>query len=126
VDRQPWREHGKCVALDPSDADELFYLGRGKSPKAAKAFCAGCAVRKQCLFYAVYYNMEGIWAGTTDDERKDLKPFIYEEVVLAMSETTFEIHDLKFYGVIDRRVPESESIHQSLESSGWDNERLVG
>lgn len=126
MDHQPWREHGKCVSLTPKDADELFYIGRGKSPKAAKAFCSGCPVRKQCLFYAVYYNLQGIWAGTTDDERKNLKPFIYEEVVLAMNETVFEVHDLRYYGVIDVRVPEGEGVHETLESSGWDNERLVG
>jgi hypothetical protein len=78
------------------------------------------------LFYAVYYGVEGIWAGTTDEERKNLKPFIYEEVSLAMSETTFEVHNLKYYGVIDVRVPESESVHEALESSRWDDERLVG
>jgi WhiB family transcriptional regulator, redox-sensing transcriptional regulator len=82
-DHQPWRAHGKCATISPARADELFYIGKGKSPKAAKAFCAACPVRKQCLFFALYYNEEGIWAGTTDAERKEMRDFVMVEVELS-------------------------------------------
>jgi hypothetical protein len=120
LDHQPWRQYGKCASLNPNEVDDLFFIGRGKSPKPAQAFCEGCPVRKQCLYYAVYYNLDGIWAGTTDDERRNLRPFIINDVIEAMSLTVYEVHDIRVF------LPDTESVHQRSESSGWDDERLVG
>jgi WhiB family redox-sensing transcriptional regulator len=40
----------------------------------AKAICAGCTVRAQCLDYALDTNQEpGIWGGLTEDERRTLR-----------------------------------------------------
>lgn len=119
-DHQPWRTYGKCTTLKPKEADALFYLGRGKSPKAAKAFCDDCIVRKQCLFSAVYYKEVGIWAGTTDAEREDLRAFIIEEVTISMEVLFIESRNLD-----DFLPPKQVSSFESTES-GWHNdERLV-
>jgi WhiB family transcriptional regulator, redox-sensing transcriptional regulator len=66
-----WRAAGACASADP----DLFFpvSGTGKAAEqAARAcqICAGCPVRGQCLEFAVETGeMEGIWGGTTPDER---------------------------------------------------------
>ena len=39
----------------------------------AKGICAGCPVRRPCLDHAVRHREIGIWAGTTEAERKDMR-----------------------------------------------------
>ena len=66
-----WMSRGACRQADP----ELFYpIAIGKGPaarqaEAAKAVCGPCAVRANCLSYALEVMPEGIWGGTTWDER---------------------------------------------------------
>ena len=66
-----WRAAGACVSADP----DLFFPVSGTGKGAAQAaracqICAGCPVRRQCLEFALETGeMEGIWGGTTPDER---------------------------------------------------------
>jgi WhiB family redox-sensing transcriptional regulator len=39
----------------------------------AKAVCAGCPVRSACLVFALERDLEGVWGGTTEDERRALR-----------------------------------------------------
>jgi WhiB family redox-sensing transcriptional regulator len=41
-----------------------------RQAQAAKTVCGGCAVRASCLSYALQIMPEGIWGGTTPDERR--------------------------------------------------------
>ncbi len=41
-----------------------------RQAKAAKAVCGPCAVRASCLSYALEAMPEGIWGGTTEEERR--------------------------------------------------------
>jgi WhiB family transcriptional regulator, redox-sensing transcriptional regulator len=67
-----WMSRGACRQADP----ELFFpIATVKSAavrraKAAKAVCAACAVRATCLSYALEAMPEGIWGGTTLEERR--------------------------------------------------------
>ena len=67
-----WMSHGACRQADP----ELFFpIGAVTGPaarqaEAAKAVCRPCAVRANCLSYALEAMPEGIWGGTTPDERR--------------------------------------------------------
>jgi WhiB family redox-sensing transcriptional regulator len=36
----------------------------------AKAVCAGCPVRPECLAFALQRDLHGIWGATTEDERR--------------------------------------------------------
>lgn len=119
-DRTYWRAHGKCSTLSAEEADKLFYLSKGQSPKAAKQFCEDCPVRRPCLFFALYYKEVGIWAGTTDKERLEFYDFVIDEVEIAMSFTYIESRNLA-----DFLPPQHVSSLQSTESSGWDDQRLV-
>lgn len=53
---------------------DIWFPGRSKGPNGAneaKAICAGCPVRKECLDYALENEMEyGIWGGTSPTERR--------------------------------------------------------
>jgi WhiB family redox-sensing transcriptional regulator len=63
---------GACRLVDP---DLFFPVAIGTAPaarqgEAAKAVCGPCAVRANCLSYALEAKPEGIWGGTTPDERR--------------------------------------------------------
>jgi WhiB family redox-sensing transcriptional regulator len=66
-----WRAAGACLTADP----DLFFPVSGGAPSAreedqALRICARCAVRQQCLDFAVRTGeMHGIWGGTTPAER---------------------------------------------------------
>ncbi len=67
-----WRSAGACLGADP----DLFFptstTGRAdKQVARAKTICAGCAVRPECLEFALAHGMvDGIWGGTTPEDRQ--------------------------------------------------------
>lgn len=65
----PWW-HRSAVCRD-ADSD-LFFVDRGRTSKAAKAFCAKCPVRAVCLEWALTQpeKLFGIWGGITPVERR--------------------------------------------------------
>lgn len=75
-----WQRQAKCKLLSAVESDKLFFLGKGQRSTKAKAYCKDCPVRKSCLLYAAVYDEEGIWAGTTKDERKSLSPKLVARV----------------------------------------------
>ena len=66
-----WRAAGACLSADP----ELFFpIPQGaiaeRQISSALRVCAGCAVRQQCLDFAMQTaEAHGIWGGTTPEER---------------------------------------------------------
>jgi len=71
-----WRYRAKCLKEDP----ELFFpigdisRGAGRAQaEMAKAVCKKCVVVDECLKEALKINAQGIWGGTTDDERDTIK-----------------------------------------------------
>lgn len=69
-----WRHRAACRDEDP----ELFFpiseVGPGaRQAEQAKAVCARCPVREQCLRYALDNGLDhGIFGGTTERERRAL------------------------------------------------------
>jgi len=67
-----WMSRGACQQADP----ELFFPAEtvtgpaARQAEVAKAVCGRCAVRANCLSYALEAMPEGIWGGTTLDERR--------------------------------------------------------
>jgi WhiB family redox-sensing transcriptional regulator len=74
--RQAWLDQAACRELDP----ERFFPESGEQTKAAeaKAICAGCQVRNQCLELAVTAaggidGDHGVFGGTLPGERSRLR-----------------------------------------------------
>jgi WhiB family redox-sensing transcriptional regulator len=71
-ERRDWWQLAACRETDP----ELFFPVTARGPGAmeiaqAKAVCATCEVRRQCLQYALAtHQVDGVWGGTTEDERR--------------------------------------------------------
>jgi WhiB family redox-sensing transcriptional regulator len=64
-----WRQKGACRGLDPA----IFYPAADDDAGQAKAICAGCPVRVQCLEHALTNREhDGIWGGATERERRRL------------------------------------------------------
>ena len=76
------------VVVDPhaerdwwQDAECLHYSGlvdffpaRGESARDAKAVCARCPVREECLEYALQWEpLCGVWGGLSERERRQLR-----------------------------------------------------
>lgn len=54
--------------------DKLFFPRRGHVNGAAKAICADCPVRIECLEYALVTGANhGIWGGLSERERKRIR-----------------------------------------------------
>lgn len=65
-----WRQRAACRGLDP----EIFFPERGESTREAKAVCAGCPVRPECLEYALdAREVNGIWGGKSERERRSIR-----------------------------------------------------
>lgn len=73
-----WEDDAACATEDP----EVFFPDHSSGPvpktfaAAAKAVCARCTVRAQCLALALSFdrNPSGVWAGTTPSERSEMHP----------------------------------------------------
>jgi WhiB family redox-sensing transcriptional regulator len=65
-----WTADAACRGADTA----LFFPEYGGSAAPAKAICAECPVRLQCLEFAIdqHFNA-GIWGGSTRDERRRLR-----------------------------------------------------
>lgn len=74
VGSSSWMSLGACQREDP----ELFFPISAKGPaldqvSAAKAVCRRCAVRPVCLSFGLETRQEGIWGGTTSEERSAMR-----------------------------------------------------
>ena len=65
-----WEDEANCIGVDP----DLFFPERGESTREAKEFCLGCAVRLDCLEYALVNGEKfGIWGGLSERERRRIR-----------------------------------------------------
>ena len=66
---QTWQRNASCVGLDSS----IFYPPTDREAGRAKAVCAECPVRQDCLEFALTVReKEGVWGGLTAVERQRL------------------------------------------------------
>ncbi len=51
-----------------------FFPDRGERTSAAKAVCAECSVRDECLAFALEHpDLTGIWGGMSGQQRRRLR-----------------------------------------------------
>jgi WhiB family transcriptional regulator, redox-sensing transcriptional regulator len=67
-----WRSGGACLSADPDLFFPISTTGPAVSQIAqAKAICAACRVRSECLEFALSHDqVYGIWGGTTPEDRQ--------------------------------------------------------
>jgi WhiB family redox-sensing transcriptional regulator len=64
-----WYDDALCAQVD----QDMFFPDRGGSTAAAKATCALCSVRQQCLDYALAnHERYGIWGGVSERDRRKI------------------------------------------------------
>jgi WhiB family redox-sensing transcriptional regulator len=69
-DREDWMKRGACRGTSPA----LFYAERGEATDTAKAVCATCPIKAECLDFALRNcEMFGVWGGTSERERRQLR-----------------------------------------------------
>lgn len=69
-DRSDWRDVAVCRRADT----RVFYPDSDRQARAAKAWCAACPVRPDCLEHALSVGERwGVWGGATEDERRALR-----------------------------------------------------
>lgn len=66
-----WQLLAACQSMDPDLFFPVSPVGRSLEQVAeAKAVCARCMVRRQCLAFALRTGqVHGIWGGLTEEER---------------------------------------------------------
>ena len=109
-----WQERAKCAGLGrrvlpkeeqtdeiKTEADRLFFVGQGGKSTKARAFCRGfgdrepCPVIKDCLHYAVLYDKDGMWGGTSKQERDKYSERLKLALLHEATETgRLEVHDV--------------------------------
>ena len=63
---------GLCAQTDP----DAFFPEMGGTPRPAKAVCRSCAVRDDCLTWAMETREPwGVWGGLTERERMLLRRY---------------------------------------------------
>jgi WhiB family redox-sensing transcriptional regulator len=72
--RAGWWSRAACATADPELFFPISYTGPAlRQVSKAKAVCARCQIQPQCLRYALDAgSIQGIWGGTTEDERRRL------------------------------------------------------
>lgn len=62
-----WQGDALCAQTDP----EAFFPEKGGSARVAKAVCAQCTVRQECLEYALSHDTQyGVWGGLSPKQRQ--------------------------------------------------------
>lgn len=67
-----WTDTPSCVGIDV----EMFFSDENKSYAdfyAVAKICQSCPVLQQCFDYAIKYNVNGIWGGTSERQRMDYR-----------------------------------------------------
>lgn len=69
---EDWKDQAACRGKDTS----LWFIDRGDPGEQAKAICASCPVRNDCLEYALTVKERyGIWGGMGQRERTEYAQF---------------------------------------------------
>lgn len=66
-----WRDYAACKGMD-----KIFFPEQDRnSTREAQAICATCPVKRPC-YRAGIYELHGVWAGTTPDQRVEIRKLL--------------------------------------------------
>lgn len=83
--------HEKALCKD-APVDVFFPTNYTESSLApAKQLCAQCEVKVECLQDAITHNVYGIWAGTTEQQRRNIVNNYYngDNEVISLKEAKY-------------------------------------
>lgn len=64
-------KNGASCRSPEVDPEPFYSPDKGDNEERAKAICAGCEVRAECLDFAIrYHEQDKIWGGLNDRERR--------------------------------------------------------
>lgn len=66
---EPWMADAACAQVDP----ELWFPEKGGTSSIAKRICRTCPVQALCLEYALEHHELGVWGGTSEKQRKQMR-----------------------------------------------------
>lgn len=95
AESQSWRYKRKCKNLSPSQADTIFFPKPGGKSNAAKKYCETCPVINRCLDEALALGLVGMWAGTTEGERRRMADFVGSLACVMPPEPTAKTRKLR-------------------------------
>jgi WhiB family redox-sensing transcriptional regulator len=78
IEHPNWYAFAECRGLTTAERDDIFFSSQGHNDKVneARAICAVCPVRAECLDHAMTHAEHwGIWGGLTERERRRLRRF---------------------------------------------------
>lgn len=64
-----WTAEAACKGHDT----DLWYPTRGDDSPRAKVICLRCPVQAECLDHALRHETNGIWAATSEKERRKIR-----------------------------------------------------
>lgn len=106
-----WRDNASCSQLSYEESNSIFFIKPGQSANRARLFCRHCPVKRECENYAIMYNERGIWAGTTDEERDSIDPWIRRTLrENAAREGTLEVREVQYFSKQSAFDPELEDL----------------
>ena len=69
-----WMDQANCRNEGPTQFfPERFTPNMRQKIAEAKALCASCDVKQECLSYAIEFEQLGVWGGMTERERRDFR-----------------------------------------------------
>jgi WhiB family redox-sensing transcriptional regulator len=117
-----WHDRALCSGMDPAHAEELFFP-RPRDLCAiteAKQICNRCPVRQACFNAAMdTESKEGIWAGLTEDERKEWHEKVANRLDYARIRAVFHGRDVHLSSA------ERSAVARHAYTCGWRPERLA-
>lgn len=92
--RENWRSLAACRSADPDLFFPISSSGRSTAQVAeAKAICAGCQVRYECLAFALRtHQAHGVWGGLSEQERYPLWSAALAEVERGQAAQVDTVH----------------------------------
>jgi WhiB family transcriptional regulator, redox-sensing transcriptional regulator len=67
--RPAWHVRAACRSM----GTDAFFPRLGDTGAEAKAICADCPVRRECLTTAMNHDERGVWGGQADRDRAQLR-----------------------------------------------------
>lgn len=67
-----WQSQGACKGSDPDQYFPHPHVSHAQIV-SIRAVCEACPVRRECADWGIHHEQLGIWGGTTDRQRREIR-----------------------------------------------------